>query len=132
MQRNEDDRADAWFHALSDRTRRDILRRVLEHEQSVSSLARSYPISLTAVQKHVVVLERAGLIIRRRHGRETLTRGDAGALRSASELLTELERGWRDHIARIDELLEAEQWEAGQSPHPSHRPPAPAPPITKE
>lgn len=108
MQRNDDDRADAWFHALSDRTRRDILRRVLEREQSVSSLARNYPMSLTAVQKHVVVLERAGLIIRRRHGRETLTRGETGALRSASELLTELEGGWRDHIARIDELLESD------------------------
>ena len=108
MQRSEEDRADAWFHALSDRTRRDILRRVLNREQSVSALARNYSMSLTAVQKHVVVLERAGLIIRRRHGRETLTRGEAGALRSVSELLTELERGWRDHIARIDELLESE------------------------
>ncbi|MGO1258948.1 MAG: ArsR/SmtB family transcription factor [Brachybacterium sp.] len=124
MQRNDDARADAWFHALSDRTRRDILRRVLEHEQSVSSLARNYSMSLTAVQKHVVVLERAGLIIRRRHGRETLTRGDAGTLRSASELLTELERGWRDHITRIDELLESDP-----APVPSHRDPAP---TTKE
>lgn len=124
MQRNDDDRADAWFHALSDRTRRDILRRVLEHEQSVSSLARNYPMSLTAVQKHVTVLERSGLIIRRRHGRETLTRGDAGTLRSASELLTELERGWRDRIARIDELLESEQ--------SSHLSPRTTSPLTKE
>lgn len=124
MQRNDDDQADAWFHALSDRTRRDILRRVLEHEQSVSSLARNYPMSLTAVQKHVVVLERAGLIIRRRHGRETLTRDEAGSLRSASELLTELERGWRDHIARVDDLLESD-------PAPASSPGAPVP-TTKE
>ncbi|HEX7352627.1 ArsR/SmtB family transcription factor [Brachybacterium sp.] len=108
MQRIDDDRADAWFGALSDRTRRDILRRVLTHEQSVSSLARNYPMSLTAVQKHVTVLERAGLITRRRSGRETLARGAAGTLRTASQLLAELEHGRREHIARIDELLEAE------------------------
>ena len=108
MQRTEDDRADAWFQALADRTRRDILRRVLEREQSVSSLARNYPMSLTAVQKHVGVLERAGLITRRRRGRETLTRGDAETLRSAAQLLDELEGAWRDRISRIDALLEAE------------------------
>lgn len=109
MQRIDDDRADAWFGALSDRTRRDILRRVLTREESVSSLARNYPMSLTAVQKHVAVLERAGLLTRRRHGRETLARGAAGTLRTASQLLTELERGRREHITRIDELLEAER-----------------------
>lgn len=108
MQRIDDDRADAWFRALSDRTRRDILTRVMEREESVSSLARNYPMSLTAVQKHVGVLERAGLLTRRRRGRETLARGAAGSLRSASRLLTELERGTREHVARIDELLEAE------------------------
>lgn len=114
MQRIDDDRADAWFQALSDRTRRDILHRVLRREESVSSLARNFPMSLTAVQKHVAVLERAGLLTRRRSGRETLARGAADTLRTASELLTELERGRREHIARIDELLEAEQ--------PPHRP----------
>lgn len=108
MQLIEEDRADAWFQALADRTRRDILRRVLEREQSVSSLARNYPMSLTAVQKHVGVLERAGLITRRRHGRETLTRGDAETLRSAAQLLDELESAWRNRISRIDALLEAE------------------------
>lgn len=108
MQLIEEDRADAWFQALADRTRRDILRRVLEREQSVSSLARNYPMSLTAVQKHVGVLERAGLITRRRRGRETLTRGDAETLRSAAQLLDELESAWRNRISRIDALLEAE------------------------
>lgn len=115
MQRIDDDRADAWFQALSDRTRRDILRRVLEREESVSSLARNYPMSLTAVQKHVGVLERAGLITRRRSGRETLARGVSGTLRTASQLLTELEHSRREHIARIDELLEAER----EASHPT-------------
>lgn len=116
MHQIDDDRADAWFHALSDRTRRDILRRVLTGEQSVSSLARNYSMSLTAVQKHVAVLEGAGLITKRRRGRESLACGDADALRSASDLLTELEAERREHIARIDELLASEA------------DPAPAPP----
>lgn len=102
----EEDRADARFHALSDRTRRDILRRVLIEEQSVSSLAQKYDMSLTAVQKHVAVLERAGLITRRRSGRESLTRGDVETVRTVGQLLADYEELWRDRIARIDELLE--------------------------
>lgn len=107
MHETEEDRADAWFHALSDRTRRDILRRVLAGESSVSALARKYDMSLTAVQKHVAVLERAGLITRRRAGRESLARGDVQAVRSVQTLLTELEAVWRGRIARIDQLLES-------------------------
>ncbi|MFC0672491.1 ArsR/SmtB family transcription factor [Brachybacterium hainanense] len=102
---DEEDRADAWFHALSDRTRRDILRRVLSGESSVSALARKYDMSLTAVQKHVAVLERAGLITRRRAGRESLARGDVEAVRSVQHMLTELEAIWRGRVARIDQLL---------------------------
>ncbi|UVY84346.1 winged helix-turn-helix domain-containing protein [Brachybacterium sp. NBEC-018] len=102
------DRADAWFHALADRTRRDILRRVMDGEQSVSALARNYAMSTTAVQKHVGVLERAGLITRRRRGRETLARADAEELRSAAQLITELEQHWRERVDRIDALLAAD------------------------
>ncbi len=101
----DDVRADAFFHALADRTRRDILRRVLAGEHSVSTLAASYDMSFAAVQKHVAVLERAGLIVKRRHGREQLARGDVEAVRSMSSMLDELEDIWRGRIARIDELL---------------------------
>lgn len=119
MHQIDDDQADAWFHALSDRTRRDILRRVLVTEQSVSSLARNYSMSLTAVQKHVGVLERAGLITRRRTGREMLTRGDASTVRSAAHLLSELEAVWRERIARLDDLLDTEAAPTPTSPpHP--------------
>lgn len=94
------------FHALADRTRRDILRRVLAGEHSVSDLAASYDMSFAAVQKHVAVLERAGLITKRRHGRQQLTSGDVEAVRSVSSMLTELEAIWRGRIDRIDALLE--------------------------
>ncbi len=103
-----EDRADAMFHALSDRTRRDILRRVLAGEHSVTTLAASYDMSFAAVQKHVAVLERAGLLTKRRHGREALASGDVEAVRSVSSMLTELEEVWRGRIARIDALLSEE------------------------
>lgn len=105
MDGTDEDRADAWFHALSDRTRRDILRRVLAGEHSVSTLAASYDMSFAAVQKHVAVLERAGLVTKRRHGREALASGDVAAVRSVGAMLTELESLWRGRISRIDELI---------------------------
>jgi len=101
----DEDRADALFHALSDRTRRDIMRRVLAGEHSVSSLAASYDMSFAAVQKHVAVLERAGLLSKRRSGREQLATGEVDAVRSVASMLDELEAVWRGRIDRIDELL---------------------------
>lgn len=104
----DEDRADAFFHALADRTRRDILRRVLAGEHSVSALAAKYEMSFAAVQKHVAVLEKAGLISKRRQGREQLASGDVEAVRSVASMLTELEDVWRGRIARIDDLLSKE------------------------
>lgn len=100
-----EDRADALFHALADRTRRDVLRRVLVGEHSVSALAAKYDMSFAAVQKHVAVLERAGLLTKRRNGREQLASGEVEALRSVASMLDELEELWRGRVARIDELI---------------------------
>jgi DNA-binding transcriptional ArsR family regulator len=101
----DEERADALFHALADRTRRDIMRRVLAGEHSVSALAAKYDMSFAAVQKHVAVLEKAGLLTKRRNGREQLASGDVSAVRSVASMLTELEQVWRGRIARIDELI---------------------------
>jgi DNA-binding transcriptional ArsR family regulator len=102
----DEDRADAFFHALSDRTRRDILRRVLAGERSVTALAAAYDMSFAAVQKHVAVLERAGLLTKRRVGREQLASGDVEAVRSVVSMLAEFEEVWRGRILRIDELIQ--------------------------
>ncbi|MGV0644126.1 metalloregulator ArsR/SmtB family transcription factor [Mycolicibacterium sp. XJ2546] len=104
----DEERADAFFHALADRTRRDILRRVLAGEHSVTALAEMYDMSFAAVQKHVAVLEKAGLISKRRQGREQLASGEVEAVRSVASMLTELEDVWRGRIARIDDLLNEE------------------------
>ena len=119
MSEADEDRADAWFHALSDRTRRDILRRVLSGEHSVSALARSYDMSFAAVQKHVAVLERAGLLTKRRQGREALASGDVEAVRSVGAMLTDLEALWRGRISRMDELF-AEHQEQDQEHDQKH------------
>ena len=84
------------------------MRRVLAGEHSVSVLAARYDMSFAAVQKHVAVLERAGLLVKRRRGREQLASGDVEAVRSVAALLGELEQVWRARIARIDELLAAD------------------------
>jgi len=99
------DRVDAALHALSDRTRRDILKRVLAGEQSVTKLAAKYEMSFAAVQKHVAVLERSGLLIKRRSGREQLASGDMDAIRAVTSTLDQFEAIWRAHIDHIDELL---------------------------
>lgn len=105
MSEANEDRADALFHALSDRTRRDILRRVLAGEHSVSALAAKYDMSFAAVQKHVAVLHKAGLLTKRRSGREQLASGDVDAVRSVASMLDSLEAIWRGRVDRIDALL---------------------------
>ena len=109
MTSDAEDQADAFFHALADRTRRDILRRVLAGEHSVSALARHYPMSFAAVQKHVAVLERAGLVTKQRTGREHLVAGSPASLRAAHDALGRLELIWRDRVARMDDVLAADR-----------------------
>jgi DNA-binding transcriptional ArsR family regulator len=96
---------DRVFHALADGTRRDILRRCVGDEPSVSRLADVYPMSFAAVQKHVAVLERAGLVTKQRRGREQLVRTDGGAVGRARQVLDELELVWRGRVERMSEVL---------------------------
>ena len=100
------------FHALADPTRRDIVRRCAVGESSVTHLAQTYPMSFTAVQKHVAVLERAGLIVKERRGREQLVHTDAEAVGRARLVLAEIEATWRGRIERMSDVL-AEESEPG-------------------
>jgi DNA-binding transcriptional ArsR family regulator len=96
---------DRIFHALADPTRRDIVRTVLVQAHSVSALSRRYPMSFAAVQKHVAVLEEAGLVTKQRRGRESLVRGDIDRVRDARSALDALEQLWRDRVAQMDQIL---------------------------
>src|SRR4051795_943096 len=97
--------ADRVFGALADPTRRDILTRVLRREASVSALADRYAMSFAAVQKHVAVLEKAGLVSKETRGRERLVRGEVRTVRAAAKLLDRYGEIWRDRLNRIDDLL---------------------------
>jgi DNA-binding transcriptional ArsR family regulator len=106
---------DRLFHALADATRRDIVRRSIDGEHSVSELARRYPMSITAVQKHVAVLEEAGLVAKRRHGREQRVVGRPEAIRLAQRLLEEYEQLWRGRLERMGELLDEGTGSGGEN-----------------
>jgi DNA-binding transcriptional ArsR family regulator len=96
---------DRVFAALADHTRRDIVRRAISAEEGVFELASHYPMSFAAVQKHVAVLERAGLITKQRIGRRKLVRTNLEALLVARRLLDQYEELWRARIDRMNELI---------------------------
>ncbi|CAL4858465.1 transcriptional regulator [Microbacterium sp. MM2322] len=100
-----DEQIDRVFHALATATRRDILRRTLEREQSISALAADYEMSFAAVQKHIAVLEAAELVVKRAEGRERLVRADPEMIARARALLAQYEDLWRARIDRLDALL---------------------------
>jgi len=104
---------DRVFHALAISTRRDILRRTIEREYSVSTLAGDYEMSFAAVQKHVAVLEKAGLIVKRAEGRERLVRANPEMIARARALLARYEELWRARVARLDDLLAETPTSAG-------------------
>src|SRR5438093_10430741 len=96
---------DRVFAALADHTRRDIVRRAMSAEEGVLELASHYPMSFAAVQKHVAVLERAGLITKRRIGRRRVVRTNPERLLIARRLLDKYEGLWRARIDRMNELI---------------------------
>ena len=107
---------DRIFHALADATRRDIVWRTLSVESSVSELARDYDMSFAAVQKHVAVLEGAGLVTKHPRGRERMIRGNPDAIRRAQSLLDQYEQIWRGRIGRLDALLAQDPTPATAAP----------------
>ena len=96
---------DQVFAALADATRRDIVLRAISGHEGVAELAGHYPMSFAAVQKHVAVLERAGLITKQRTGRRKVVRTNMEALRLARGLLDQYEALWRGRIDRMTDLI---------------------------
>ena len=96
---------DQVFAALADATRRDIVLRALNGREGVAELAGHYPMSFAAVQKHVAVLERAGLITKERAGRRKVVRTNIEGLRLARGLLDQYEALWRGRIDRMTDLI---------------------------
>jgi DNA-binding transcriptional ArsR family regulator len=96
---------DRMFGALADHTRRDIVRRAIDAEEGVAELASHYPMSFAAVQKHIAILERAGLVTKQRVGRRKVVRTNLEGLRLARRLLDQYEELWRGRVDRMTELV---------------------------
>jgi DNA-binding transcriptional ArsR family regulator len=96
---------DRMFGALADHTRRDIVRRAIDGEEGVAELAGHYPMSFAAVQKHVAILERAGLVTKVRVGRRKVVRTNHEGLRFARRLLDQYEELWRERVDRMTALV---------------------------
>lgn len=102
--RSSEETLNQLFRALADGTRRDILARSLMGPRSVSELAARYDMSFAAVQKHVAVLERAGLVQKRARGREQRVSSNPARLKRVGELLDHFESIWRQRTAQLDDV----------------------------
>jgi DNA-binding transcriptional ArsR family regulator len=105
---------DRIFGALGDATRRDIVRRAIDGQEGVAELAAHYPMSFAAVQKHVAILERAGLVSKHRSGRRKIVRTNLTALHVARSLLDRYEELWRERVERMNQLISESPKEANQ------------------
>ncbi len=110
-----EDTVDRLFQALSDATRRDIVRRVSSEPFSVSGLAALYAMSFAAVQKHVAVLERASLVTKEKRGREQMVNANRDGLQRARQLLDEYEAIWRQRAVRIADILAEDNEQLGDA-----------------
>ncbi len=100
---------DRIFGALSDATRRDIVRRAIDGREGVAELATHYSMSFAAVQKHVAILERAGLVTKRRIGRRKVVHTNLEGLRTARRLLDRYEDMWRERVERMTQLISEQE-----------------------
>jgi len=105
IEKESEESLNQLFRALADGTRRDILSRSLTATPSVSELAAHYDMSFAAVQKHVAVLERAGLVRKHAAGRAQRVSADHARLQHASALLAHFEWIWRQRLAQLDDVL---------------------------
>ena len=108
---------DRLFGALGDATRRDIVRRAIDGKEGVFELAAHYAMSFAAVQKHVAVLERAGLVSKHRSGRRKVVRTNLEGLRVARRLLDRYEELWRERVERMNQLIDESPKEEADDRH---------------
>jgi len=101
----DDERLDAMFAALADRTRRDIVVRLSQGEATVKELAAPYPMSLQAVSQHIGVLERCGLVSRGRHRQTRPCRLEPQVLEAAMSWIEDSRRAWAERMDRLETHL---------------------------
>ncbi|HEY4050402.1 MAG TPA: metalloregulator ArsR/SmtB family transcription factor [Acidobacteriaceae bacterium] len=102
-------RLDSIFHALSDSTRRSILRDISSQEKTVGEIAKPYRMTLAAVSKHLKVLESAELIARERRGSFQIVRLNPEPLKPAEQWLAYYEKFWNQRLDALQNILEREK-----------------------
>ena len=112
---------DTVFQALTDATRRAMLRSLADGDRNIGELAAPFDMSLAAASKHVKVLERAGLVRRLVKGRTHVCRLEPAPLAAADEWLRFYEQFWNRRLDALDALLKAEDAALGK-PHPEGKP----------
>ena len=94
---------DRVFHALSDTTRRSILRKIADKEKTVSEISQPYRMSLAAVSKHLKVLEHADLVSREKRGSFQFIRAKPQTMKRAQQWLSFYEQFWTEQIDRLEQ-----------------------------
>lgn len=100
---------DLVFQSLADPTRRDILAQVSRHSLSVGEIAKRYNLTFAAVSKHLKVMEKAHLVIKKRHGKERIVTAAPSTVRNASDYLKRYEAMWSDRLSALDNYLKENQ-----------------------
>ncbi len=112
---------DRTLIALADPTRRAIVRRLMRGDACVSELAAPFDMSLNAVSKHIRVLERAGMVRRRRVWREHWVSFDAAPMDRAAQWIAQQQDFWKTRLKALDAMLQAEDQAKSQQLHTKKR-----------
>ena len=121
QQARQDARLNSVFFALSDSTRRQMLRSLSHGECSIGELAEPFEMSFAAASKHVKALERAGLVQREIRGRVHVCKLDAEPLSAASDWLQQYEQFWSTRLDKLEALLRRESPPAPKTSSPRKR-----------
>jgi DNA-binding transcriptional ArsR family regulator len=100
---------DSVFGSLADPTRRDILQRVADHELSISEIAAHYKLTFAAISKHLIILEQARLIRKRKSGKHQLVQAELAALKDATAYMQQYQKLWEARLDRLDDFLTHKQ-----------------------
>lgn len=100
---------DYIFQALSDSTRRSILKKVAKRERAIGEIAETYSMSLAAISKHIQSLERAGLVTRRREGSYSYVKLNPQAMISADKWMQYYRVFWKESLSSLKNFIEKEE-----------------------
>src|ERR1700722_8638023 len=97
------------FASLSDPTRRDMLKRISREEMSISEIAKPYKLSFAAISKHLIVMEKAKLVVKSKRGNEHVVKLSPTALTDANKYIKQYKRFWENKFNSLEEVLRQEQ-----------------------